>query len=104
MANAALRCEPAASPSDLEVLAAEFARHNPTIAAELGVTVEELAKLAATSTPIDKAVEHGWISAEEERFLQGRATMDDLLALGYSHEESMELLVEQRGRACASST
>jgi hypothetical protein len=103
MANAALRLVPAA-PSDFEVLAAEFARHNPAIAADLGVSVEELARLAATSAPVEEAVARGWVSAQEQRFLEGEATMADLLALGYSHEESRNLLAEQRGGACASST
>ncbi|MEZ4293513.1 MAG: hypothetical protein R3B70_00950 [Polyangiaceae bacterium] len=69
----------------------------------LGMSAQECA--AAMSEPgrtIEECVAAGLMSAPESRFLEGRATREDLTELGYSAEEVARILEEQAG-ACESS-
>jgi hypothetical protein len=101
--SAALPLSPPPLPS--EVFAGEFARRNAPLAADLGVTMDQLAALTAQTATLSEAEQLGWISPEERRLYQGEATMADLRALGYSDEEAHVILDEQRqDRACASSS
>lgn len=88
-----------------DAIAAEFARRNRRIAADLHVSVDELAALTATTTTLAEAEDLGWVSAEERRLYEGNATLADLRALGYGEDEARAILDEQeQDRACASST
>jgi hypothetical protein len=87
------------------VVAVEFARQNPQIAAELGLSTEMLAGLSADTVSLAEAEKLGWIDAAERRLYEGCATPDDLRALGYDEAEARAILDEQeQGRACASSS
>lgn len=87
-----------------DLYAQELDREHPEHLRSLGMTAEEYAEaLAAPAQTIEEAVEAGWMSAEEARFIQGQATREDLARLGYSHEEVRVILEEQQARACASS-
>lgn len=90
-------------PQDAD--ATEFARRNPRLAAELGVTIDGLAALTSTTAGLEEAEQIGWIVPEERRLYQGKATLADLRLLGYADEEAHAILVEQsQDQACASSS
>lgn len=73
--------------------------------AALGETPEEYARaMTEPGVSIDEAVARGWTSAADGRLLQHRATLEDLLELGYTPEKAQAILLEQQERACASST
>jgi len=86
------------------VYAEQLERDHPGTLASLGMTAEDYARqMASPGTSVATSVAAGWMSPAEGRFLQGEATLDDLLALGHPLDEARELLAEQRERACASS-
>lgn len=60
--------------------------------------------LGEPSKSLAEAVEAGWITAAEKRLYEGEATEEDLIEKGYSPEEALAILAEQRDRACAPST
>jgi hypothetical protein len=77
----------------------------PEYFAGLGVSVEEFAaRFAEPGHTIDESVAAGEMSAAEARYLQLRATREDLVELGYSPEEIEAILEDQRAYACASSS
>lgn len=77
----------------------------PEYFATLGVTVEDFAaRFAAPGLTIDESVEAGGLSAAEGRYLQFRATREDLVVLGHAPEGIDAILAEQRDHACASSS
>jgi hypothetical protein len=84
---------PAARP---DPIALEFARHNPQLAADLGVSLDELATLASTTVSLAEAEALGWITPEERRLYRGEATPKDLRGLGYGEHEARAILAEQR--------
>lgn len=97
--------DPPSARRVIEPIAAEFARRNPGVAARIGVSVEELAELAAEPVSLEKAEQLGWIDAAERRLYQGQATFDDLRVMGYGDDEARAILIEQQqDRACASSS
>jgi hypothetical protein len=80
-------------------------REHPAHLAALGMNAEQYARgMMGPSLTIDESIEAGWMSAAEGRYIQGCATLDDLLELGHSREEAHEILLDQQERACASST
>ena len=80
-------------------------REHPELFGALGVTPEQYAhEMTEPGKSLQESVEAGWISAAEARRMQGQATLDDLLEIGYSAEEADAILSDQRERACASST
>jgi hypothetical protein len=90
-------------------LGRSYAEHlravQPEYFASLGVTVEEFAvQFAAPGLTVDESVAAGHMSAAEARYLQFRATREDLVELGHSPEEIDVILEEQRAHACASSS
>jgi hypothetical protein len=77
----------------------------PEYFASRGATVEEFAtRFAEPGLSIDESVAAGHMSASEGRYLQFRATREDLVALGHSSEEIDAILEEQRAHVCASSS
>jgi hypothetical protein len=77
----------------------------PEHLASLGITVEELAaELAAPGLTLAESVAAGHMSAAEARFIEFRATREDLIELGYGPLEIDAILDEQRAHACASSS
>jgi hypothetical protein len=75
----------------------------------LGTTAEAHAQdMLDPGMTVDESVAAGLLGAAEGRYLQGRATREDLLELGCSAEEIEALLAEQaedeQASACASST
>jgi hypothetical protein len=88
-------------PSTARLLWEQIERDEPGTLAKYGVTDQSL---DAPGKTLEQAVEAGWIPAEEMRMIQGVASEEDLIALGYTPTEIVELLAEQRVRACASST
>lgn len=77
----------------------------PEYFASLRMTVEEFAEeFAAPGLTLEQSVEAGWISDAERRYIEGRATPEDLRELGHTEEEAREILDKQRARACASSS
>ncbi len=100
--------EPPAGGRSVE-LGRAYAEHlratQPEHFASLGVTVDELTEqFAASGLTIDEAVAAGQMSAAEGRYLQFRATREDLVELGHAPEEIETILEEQRAYACASSS
>lgn len=85
---------PALSPTD----ALTLARQNGRLAQALGTSAEDLAHDWQTSVSLDKAVELGWITAAEQRQIEGRATRADLEELGHSPDEIDAILQEQSAR------
>jgi hypothetical protein len=80
-------------------------RERPGYLASMGMTAEEYAhEMCGPSLTIDESVAAGWMSPAEGRFIDGKATPEDLLELGYSDEEARAILVDQQERACASSS
>jgi hypothetical protein len=85
--------------------ARQIEREHPEHLAVLGMTAEEYARsMSGPSLSIDESVAAGWMSAAEGRFIQGRATLDDLLELGHPSVEARAILLDQQARACVSST
>lgn len=78
-----------------DAIAAELAQRSPRIAAELGVSADELVTLVATTVTLAEAEQLGWISAGERRLYEGQATLDDLRTLGYDEEKARAILAEQ---------
>ncbi len=78
-----------------DAIATELARRSPRIAAELGVSADELGTLIATTVTLAEAEQLGWISAEERRLYEGQATLEDLRTLGYDEEKARSILAEQ---------
>ncbi len=79
-------------------------REHPEELAALGMTAEGYA--AAVGEPgltIEESIAAGFMSAEEGRYVQGRATREDLIELGYAAAQIEVILEDQRARACASS-
>src|ERR1700722_11398348 len=79
-------------------------REHPEELAALGMTAQGYA--AAVGEPgltIEESVAAGFMSAEEGRYVQGRATREDLIELGYAAAQIEVILEDQRARACASS-
>ncbi len=106
-----LRSAPPSSPVDPATQAyflehaRTLAREHPEHLAALGQTAEQYAQeMAEPGLTIEESVAAGWMSAAEGRFIQGNATAEDLIALGHSSAEVEEILLDQRVRACASST
>jgi hypothetical protein len=86
----------AADPfSTPDAITAELVRRNPALAAELGVTLPELAALMAMTATLAQAEADGWISAEERRLYQAEANPADLRAMGYGETEANAILEEQ---------
>jgi len=84
--------------------AQEVERGHPEHLSSLGMSAREYAAaMAAPGPTIDESVEAGLMTAEEGRFIQGQATRDDLVLLGYSPDEIRVILADQQARACASS-
>jgi hypothetical protein len=122
MANAYLldHAEPPRSGSTSSLRAEHFlpyaldiARQQPGYLASIGMDADAYAaSLAQPGLTIEESVEAGEISAAEGRFLQGVATAEDLVELGYSAQDVAVILEEQEARAasrdpagaCASST
>jgi hypothetical protein len=79
-------------------------RERPRYLASMGMTAEEYAReMCGPGLTIDESVAAGWMSAAEGRFIQGKATPQDLSELGYSDEEARVILVDQQERVGASS-
>ena len=92
--------EPPASGRSVE-LGRAYAEHlratHPEHFASLNVTADELAeRFAASGLTIHEAVAAGEMSAAESRYLQFRATREDLVEFGHSPEEIETILEEQR--------
>jgi hypothetical protein len=86
-------------------LARQIEHEHPEHLTALGMTTEDYAlSMSGPSLSIDESVAAGWMSAEEGRFIQGLATLDDLLELGHPPAEARAILLDQQARACASST
>lgn len=62
------------------------------------------ADLDAPPLSLQESLDAGWITAGEKRQYEGTATEIDLAEAGYSAEEILEILEEQRERARRSST
>lgn len=97
-----------AAPGDahhLEVLrlyAQKVEREAPEHLRSLGMSAQEYATaMSGPGRTIEECVEAGLMSAEECRFIQGRATREDLTGLGYCPEEIVRILEEQ-AKTCAS--
>jgi hypothetical protein len=85
--------------------ARQIEREHPEHLDALGMTTEQYARcMSGPSMSIDESVAAGWTSAAEARFIQGRATLDDLLELGHPPVEAHAILLDQQARACVSST
>lgn len=85
--------------------ARELEREHPEHLAALGVTAEQYARsMTGPSLTIDESVAAGWMSAAEGRFIQGKATLEDLIDLGHAEHEARAILRDQQERACVSST
>jgi hypothetical protein len=100
---------PPASGGRTIQLGRTYAEHlreaQPAYFAALGATVEELAaRFAEPGLTIDASVAAGQLGAAEGRYLQFRATREDLVALGHPLDEIDAILEEQRAHACASSS
>ncbi len=73
---------------------------HPEHLAALGMTAEEYARsMSGPSLTIEESVAAGWMSAAEGRFIQGRATRDDLLELGHPPDEAQAILAAAGGRS-----
>jgi hypothetical protein len=72
-----------------------FAKQNERLAASLGQNVEEFAAGAEFSVSLEEAVKRGWITAEEQRLFEHRATREDLEALGCPPDEVDKMLLDQ---------
>ncbi len=90
-------------PSADRLLWEQIERADPGTLAEYGITDQSL---DAPGKTLEQAVEAGWIEASEMRAIQGTASKDDLIALGYTPAEVGAMLEEQRDRAgtCESSS
>jgi hypothetical protein len=85
--------------------ARQIEREHPEHLAALGMTAEEYAhSMSGPSLTIEESVAAGWMSAAEARFIQGKASLDDLLELGHAPAEARTILLDQQVRACVSST
>jgi hypothetical protein len=79
-------------------------QEHPGYLASIGTTPEEYAVgMAEPALSIEASVAVGYMSPAEGRFLQGKATREDLIDLGYTPAEIEVLLAEQQARSCASS-
>ena len=86
--------------------ARKLERERPEHFASLGMTAETYAAgMAEPALSLEEAEQAGWIAPEERRLYEGRASLEDLLANGFSDDEARTILREQeQARACASST
>ncbi|MBK8253166.1 MAG: hypothetical protein IPK82_10930 [Polyangiaceae bacterium] len=88
--------------------AGDYARHLehscPQHLQAVGLTASEYAEiLAAPSRSIEECVRSGAMSAAEGRFIEGNATEADLVELGYSADEILLIIQDQKAFRCASS-
>jgi hypothetical protein len=90
-------------PSAARLLWEQTERADPGALARYGITDESL---DAPGKTLEQAVDAGWIEAAEMRAIQGTASKDDLIALGYTPAEVGAMLEEQQDRAgtCESSS
>lgn len=88
--------------------ARQLEREHPEHLASLDMTAEAYAAgMVEPRLSLEEAEQAGWIAPEERRLYEGRATLEDLLANGFSDEQARTILQEQeqeQARACASST
>jgi len=93
----------APDPSAARLLWERIERADPGTLAKYGITDQSL---DAPGKTLEQAVEAGWIEAAEMRAIQGTASRDDLITLGYTPAEVDTMLDEQRDRAgaCESSS
>ncbi len=99
----------AARPSRTEPYLAhakQLEHERPERFASLDMTAETYAVgMTEPRLSLEEAEQAGWIAPEERRLYEGRATLEDLLANGFSDEQARTILQEQeQARACASST
>jgi hypothetical protein len=89
----------------LEVLrqyAERLEREDPKHLRSLGMSAEQFAALMSEpGRTVEECVQAGLMSAAECRYIQGRATRDDLSELGYSPNE-IECVLEDQAGACGS--
>jgi hypothetical protein len=90
-----------ARPSASRAYAEFIERIDPGSLARAGITDADLDEPPMS---LAQAVEAGWMTAEEQRMIECTATAEDLAVLGYSPDEALKILAEQRDLACASST
>jgi hypothetical protein len=91
----------APDPTAARLLWEKIEHDEPGTLATYGISDASLDEPGKT---LEQAVEAGWIEAAEMRAIQGTASKEDLIQLGYTPAEIDEMLDEQRVRACASSS
>ena len=97
--------DPSREPSQPDIgraYAHHVTRMQPELLASIGMTTDEFEAACNDTRSLEEAVKVGWISAAEQRFIEARATREDLLELGHKPGEIEALLAEQQ--ACASSS